>query len=65
MSSGKTIMNREREKRDSTTPIKLSEDTGARHTVCDNQLDCIAVHDALSMTMKSNASPVRKEIRTR
>ena len=45
MNCRKTISNREREKGDNITPIKLSEGAINSHTACDDQLDCISVNN--------------------
>ena len=39
---------REGEERDSIPFITCNDEAGARHSVCDNQLDCTAVDDELS-----------------
>ena len=43
MTHGKEILNSEWEKRYNITANKQSEEASSRHTVCDNQLDCIVV----------------------
>ena len=53
-----------KDKKDSVTLIKHSEKTGGRHTVYDNQSDCITVDNVPSMTMKGSPSPIRNGIRT-
>ena len=61
----KEPVNREEEKRDSIPSIRQNDKTGNRHSVCDNEPNCTAVGNELSITIRNSTSPITNIVRTR